>query len=216
LKALTLIFVVLIALLQYPLWLGKGSWLRVWDLSHQLAQQQEKNNALKARNDTLDAEVRDLKSGRAAIEERARSELGMVKQDEVFYQVLEGPMPVIAPPVTPVAPKTDTPIVVKVPSKNATATLSSSHKSAVSPSAASPSPVAKDIASKDRVPKENVPKEETSQEKSKLSSPLNPSPQIEAVPTKKAEEKPKAAEKPKAKLAEGDAIEAAKSVLKQQ
>jgi cell division protein FtsB len=88
-KALTLIFVILIALLQYPLWLGKGSWLRVWDLSRQLATQQEKNSTLKARNETLDAEVRDLKSGRAAIEERARSELGMVKQDEVFYQVLE-------------------------------------------------------------------------------------------------------------------------------
>ena len=89
LKALTLIFVILIALLQYPLWLGKGSWLRVWDLSRQLATQQEKNSALKARNETLDAEVRDLKSGSAAIEERARSELGMIKQDEVFYQVLD-------------------------------------------------------------------------------------------------------------------------------
>ncbi|MDI1361445.1 cell division protein FtsB [Methylotenera sp.] len=88
-KALTLIFVILIALLQYPLWLGKGSWLRVWDLSRQLATQQEKNSALKARNETLDAEVRDLKSGRSAIEERARSELGMIKQDEVFYQVLD-------------------------------------------------------------------------------------------------------------------------------
>lgn len=88
-KALTLIFVALIALLQYPLWLGKGSWLRVWDLNRQIADQQEKNNGLKARNETLNAEVLDLKSGRAAIEERARSELGMVKQDEVFYQVLE-------------------------------------------------------------------------------------------------------------------------------
>jgi cell division protein FtsB len=88
-KALTLIFVILIALLQYPLWLGKGSWLRVWDLNRQIAEQQEKNNGLKARNETLNAEVLDLKSGRAAIEERARSELGMVKQDEVFYQVLE-------------------------------------------------------------------------------------------------------------------------------
>ncbi len=65
----------------------------MWDLSQQLVVQQDKNNALKARNDTLDAEVRDLKSGRAAIEERARSELGMIKQDEVFYQVLENTMP---------------------------------------------------------------------------------------------------------------------------
>lgn len=87
-KALTLIFVILIALLQYPLWLGKGSWLRVWDLNHQVSMQQEKNHVLQARNDTLDAEVRDLKSGRAAIEERARSELGMIKQDEVFFQVI--------------------------------------------------------------------------------------------------------------------------------
>ena len=90
-KALTLIFVILIALLQYPLWLGKGSWLRVWDLNRQIAEQQEINNGLKARNDTLDAEVLDLKSGRAAIEERARSELGMIKQDEVFYQVINQP-----------------------------------------------------------------------------------------------------------------------------
>ena len=88
-KALTLIFVTLIALLQYPLWLGKGSWLRVWDLNRQIAEQKDKNAALKARNDTVDAEVRDLKQGFAAIEERARSELGMVKQDEVFYQVVE-------------------------------------------------------------------------------------------------------------------------------
>ncbi len=98
-KALTLIFVILIALLQYPLWLGKGSWLRVWDLSRQVTVQQEKNSILKARNDTLDAEVRDLKSGRAAIEERARSELGMIKQDEVFYQVIDQPLPVA--PVNP-------------------------------------------------------------------------------------------------------------------
>lgn len=88
-KALTLIFVVLIALLQYPLWLGKGSWLRVWDLNRQISEQQKKNNMLNARNETLNAEVLDLKSGRAAVEERARSELGMIKQDEVFYQVID-------------------------------------------------------------------------------------------------------------------------------
>lgn len=88
-RALTLIFVILIALLQYPLWLGKGSWLRVWELNRQVNMQQEKNAALKARNAMLDAEVRDLKSGKAAIEERARTELGMIKQDEVFFQVIE-------------------------------------------------------------------------------------------------------------------------------
>lgn len=104
---LTLILVVLIAALQYPLWLGKGSWLRVWDLSQQIGKQKEANATLKARNDTLDAEVRDLKQGYAAIEERARSELGMVRQDEVFYQVMDGGSlpPPSAKPVPPVPDK---------------------------------------------------------------------------------------------------------------
>ena len=92
-KALTLIFVILIALLQYPLWLGKGSWLRVWNVNQQISQQKEKNIAAKQRNETLNAEVRDLKQGSAAIEERARTELGMIKQDEVFYQVIDQPLP---------------------------------------------------------------------------------------------------------------------------
>lgn len=91
-KALTLIFVVLIALLQYPLWLGKGSWLRVWNVNQQIAEQKAKNDASKQRNETLNAEVHDLKQGNAAIEERARSELGMIKQDEVFYQVIDQPI----------------------------------------------------------------------------------------------------------------------------
>lgn len=104
---------ILIALLQYPLWLGKGSWLRVWDLSRQLSEQQVKNTGLKARNDTLDAEVRDLKSGRAAIEERARSELGMIKQDEVFYQVIDQPLP-LSQSITP-ATAAATPSEIKTP-----------------------------------------------------------------------------------------------------
>jgi cell division protein FtsB len=61
----------------------------VWNLNQQIAQQIEKNDQLKARNASLDEEVRDLKQGYGAIEERARSELGMVKQDEVFIQVLD-------------------------------------------------------------------------------------------------------------------------------
>ncbi len=95
-KALTLIFVILIALLQYPLWLGKGSWLRVWNVSQLIDGQREKNVAAKQRNETLNAEVRDLKQGNAAIEERARSELGMIKQDEVFYQVIDQPLPALS------------------------------------------------------------------------------------------------------------------------
>lgn len=104
-KALTLIFVVLIALLQYPLWLGKGSWLRVWNVNQQIEEQKEKNKDQKLRNETLGAEVRDLKQGNAAIEERARSELGMIKQDEVFYQVIDQPLPAkpanLLPELTP-------------------------------------------------------------------------------------------------------------------
>lgn len=98
-KALTLIFVILIALLQYPLWLGKGSWLRVWNVSQKIDEQKKLNVSYKLRNDTLRAEVRDLKQGNAAIEERARSELGMIKEDEVFYQVID--QPILAAPNLP-------------------------------------------------------------------------------------------------------------------
>ncbi len=69
------------------MWLGKGGWLQVREFDRQLAAQRDANAKLKLRNDALDADVRDLKTGFEAIEERARSELGMVKQDEVFFQV---------------------------------------------------------------------------------------------------------------------------------
>lgn len=85
---LTLLFVALIALLQYSLWLGKGSWLNVWEVGKQLDKQEADNKAKEARNSALEAEVVDLKQGYDAIEERARSELGMVKDGEVFFQVL--------------------------------------------------------------------------------------------------------------------------------
>lgn len=88
-RILTIILVALIALLQYPLWLGKGSWLRVWKVNQLVERQQEENSASQQRNDALKAEVRDLKQGNDAIEERARSELGMIKPDEVFYQVID-------------------------------------------------------------------------------------------------------------------------------
>jgi len=80
----------LILLIQYPLWLGKGGWLRVSVIDHQLSAQQAKNDGeLEARNVALEAEVRDLKQGLEAIEERARYELGMIKSNEVFFQVVE-------------------------------------------------------------------------------------------------------------------------------
>ncbi|MFN4148359.1 MAG: cell division protein FtsB, partial [Rhodocyclaceae bacterium] len=70
----------------YPLWLGKGGLIRVWELERQLAAQREINQQLEARNAALEAEVRDLKSGLEAIEERARYELGLIKEGEVFVQ----------------------------------------------------------------------------------------------------------------------------------
>lgn len=88
-KYLTYVLVALIAAIQYPLWMGKGSWLRVWEFSTKVDQQKEKNVQLAARNAGLDAEVRDLKQGTEAIEERARVELGMIKPGEVFYQVTD-------------------------------------------------------------------------------------------------------------------------------
>ena len=80
---------VLIALMQYPLWLGKGSWLRVWELDRQLQAQRESNRKLQVRNAAIEADVRDLKQGSEAIEERARYELGMVKPDEVFFHIVD-------------------------------------------------------------------------------------------------------------------------------
>jgi len=90
-RVLTLVFAGLILLLQYPLWLGKGGWMRVWDLDRQLGAQQKLNLDQQKRNNGLEAEVRDLKNGLGAIEERARFELGMIKEDEIFFQVLEAP-----------------------------------------------------------------------------------------------------------------------------
>jgi cell division protein FtsB len=99
---LALVFVLLIGALQYPMWLGKGGWLQVRELGKQVELQRAGNATLKARNDALDAEVRDLKTGSEAIEERARSELGMVRPDEVFFQLQSGPAPVrdAVPPAT--------------------------------------------------------------------------------------------------------------------
>jgi cell division protein FtsB len=90
-RALTFTLAALLVAIQYPLWLGKGGWVRVWEHDRQLAAQREKNDALQARNAALDAEVRDLKQGLEAVEERARFELGMVRQDEVFFQIVDRP-----------------------------------------------------------------------------------------------------------------------------
>ena len=86
-RTLAVIFAVLIVALQYPIWLGKGGWLRVRELGRQVEAQKKMNAGLATRNAALDADVRDLKQGYEAIEERARSELGMIRSDEVFFQL---------------------------------------------------------------------------------------------------------------------------------
>jgi cell division protein FtsB len=79
----------LILLIQYPLWLGKGSWMRAWQVEQDLNRQVQTNQKLETRNAGLAAEVNDLKTGTEAIEERARYELGLVKSDEIFFQIEE-------------------------------------------------------------------------------------------------------------------------------
>ncbi|WP_454673322.1 cell division protein FtsB [Achromobacter pestifer] len=87
-RLLFLVLFVLVGLIQYPLWLGKGGWFKVWDLQRQVAEQRETNEGLRARNAALEAEVRDLEGGTGAIEERARGELGMMREGEVFVHIL--------------------------------------------------------------------------------------------------------------------------------
>lgn len=107
-RLFTLALVALLALIQYPLWLGKGGWLRVWDLDAQLVAQRQVNQRLLARNVALEGEVRDLKLGTGAIEERARYELGMMRPDEIFVQIAEpgasSPMPSSGPTTLSAAP----------------------------------------------------------------------------------------------------------------
>jgi cell division protein FtsB len=86
-RALAGILSALILLIQVPLWLGKGGWLTAWRLESKLETERAKNLQLEGRNAALTAEVRDLKQGTEAIEERARYELGMVRNDEVFFQI---------------------------------------------------------------------------------------------------------------------------------
>ena len=87
-RLLWVVLLVLTGLIQYPLWWGKGGWFQVWELQRQAAAQRETNEGLRARNAALEAEVRDLRTGTGAIEERARSELGMMREGEVFVQIL--------------------------------------------------------------------------------------------------------------------------------
>jgi cell division protein FtsB len=88
-RKLILVLVLLLVYLQYRLWLGDGGLLDLWDLHVEIDAQREENAQLRERNEALNAEVMDLKRGLDAIEERAREDMGMIKQGETFYQVVE-------------------------------------------------------------------------------------------------------------------------------
>jgi cell division protein FtsB len=93
----------LLVAVQWPLWFGKGGWLRVWELQRAIAAQQEHNRSLAARNGVLAAEVRSLKEGHEAIEERARQELHMTRSDEILFQLVR-PSAEAATPATASSP----------------------------------------------------------------------------------------------------------------
>jgi cell division protein FtsB len=88
-KKIIIILIVLLVLLQYKIWLGDGGIPKILQLQEDVDTVQAQVDKLKDRNQALDAEVQDLKKGLDAIEERARSDLGMIAQDEVYYQVID-------------------------------------------------------------------------------------------------------------------------------
>ncbi len=88
-KTIIAALAVLFVLLQYKLWFGEGSMMEVWKLNRAIAVQGAENAQLLERNQALAAEVADLKEGVDAIEERARRELGMIKEGETFFQVVD-------------------------------------------------------------------------------------------------------------------------------
>jgi cell division protein FtsB len=88
-KALVVLLVSLLALVQFRLWVGDKSLVEVWRLRQAIVEQISENVLLRSRNQRLEAEVRDLKTGLDAVEERARLELGMIRKDEIYFQIVE-------------------------------------------------------------------------------------------------------------------------------
>lgn len=103
-RLITIALAVLLVLIQYPLWIGKGGWLSVADMRGRVEAMRLKTDELKARNAKLESEVHDLLDGTEAVEERARYELGMIKQNEIFVQVLRKDEKPVASMTEPPAP----------------------------------------------------------------------------------------------------------------
>lgn|GEM_PF-79238 len=112
-RLLYLALMVACVAIQYPLWWGEEGWARVTVLKQQLEAQEEKNKALLARNNAMDAEVHDLKTGTDALEDRARIEMRMIKKDETYVQIL-----------TPNEPQPDVPVSYEVPGASKAKTAS--------------------------------------------------------------------------------------------
>ena len=87
-RIIAVILGLLFLVLQYDLWIGEGGLRTAWNLQEDITVQQKENKKISQRNDSLVAEVKDLKKGNAAIEERARNELGMIKKGETYIQVV--------------------------------------------------------------------------------------------------------------------------------
>lgn len=134
---ITLLLAALLVLIQYPLWFGHGGWLRVAQMQRQVEAARQENETLKARNDKLAAEVKDLREGGPAIEERARYELGMVKDGELFVQIVD---PSRSSPPGAAAPGS-APVAAVVPGTGAAVAPVPAARSAVAPNAGSAPPL---------------------------------------------------------------------------
>lgn len=88
-RVIIALLVSLLVFLQFQLWSPNGGLVGMWQLRERVAEREHENEQLRERNAALDADVRDLKDGLEALEERARSEMGMIREGEVFYQVAE-------------------------------------------------------------------------------------------------------------------------------
>jgi cell division protein FtsB len=137
LAILLVLLLALLAWLQYRLWFGNGGEREVADLQAQVQRQARDNTGLRERNAALAAEVQDLKSGEAAVEERARSELGMIKPGETFYRVVEPHAGSAAAPAAPAsAPPPADATTGSTSASPATATSVHAADEAVSPAGA--------------------------------------------------------------------------------
>jgi len=88
-RGLIVTLLILLGALQYRLWFGEPNLRQSWQLQADIEQQQRENTRLSERNKQLEAEVLDLKKGEAALEERARNDLGMIRKGETFYQLVD-------------------------------------------------------------------------------------------------------------------------------